>query len=301
MEYPKKALTFEQQADLLISRGLLSDRTLLIDRLRSVNYYRFSGYLYPYRNADDTFNAGTTFEKVWRHYTFDRRLRLSVMDAIERVEVAVRTQTVYHFVHHKGPFGHVVASNLPHLSAEDHEKWLRCIDSETRKSKEVFVKHFLDKYGDQHAHLPLWITAEIMTFGMMLTFFNGVDAHIKQAVAEQYKIPDEVLLSWLKAINAARNICAHHGRLWNRELGYKPKLPYERKYPDWHKPVVLPNNRVFIILTILKYLLNMIAPQSGWANRLASLKKEYPEISLRSMGFPEKWEQSSFWEARGKE
>ena len=21
------------------------------------------------------------------------------------------------------------------------------------------------------------------------------------------------------------------------ELGYKPKLPTERKYPDWHKPV----------------------------------------------------------------
>src|SRR6266508_2779501 len=101
MEYPKQALTFEQQADLLISRGLIADRNLLINRLRSVNYYRFSGYLYPFRNSDDTFHSGTTFEKVWRHYTFDRRLRVIVMDAIERVEVAVRTQTVYHFVHHK--------------------------------------------------------------------------------------------------------------------------------------------------------------------------------------------------------
>ena len=295
MEYPKQALTFEQQADLLINRGLIADRNLLINRLRSVNYYRFSGYLYPYRNSDDTFHSGTTFQKVWRHYTFDRRLRVIVMDAIERVEVAVRTQAVYHFVHHKGPFGHAVATNLPRLTAEEHEKWLSCIDLETRKSHEIFVKHFFIKYGDRHEHLPLWMTAEIMTFGMMLTFFNGVEAHIKQAVAEQYNIPDEVLHSWLRALNAIRNICAHHGRLWNRELGYKPKLPNERKYPDWHKPVALSNNRIFIILTILKYLLNIIAPQSGWSNRLASLKNEYPEISLRSMGYPVNWEQCPFW------
>ncbi len=295
MDYPKPALTFEQQADLLISRGLIADRNLLIDRLRSVNYYRFSGYLYPYRNSDDTYHAGTTFEQVWRHYTFDRRLRVLVMDAIERVEVAVRTQTVYHFSHHKGPFGHLVAGNMPNLPTEEHSKWLICIDTETRKSREVFVKHFFTKYGDVHSHLPLWMTAEIMTFGMMLTFFNGVDAHIKQTVAEQYKIPDEVLLSWLRALNAVRNICAHHGRLWNRELGYKPKLPHERKYPVWHKPIVLSNNRIFIILTILKYLLDIIAPQSGWTRRLASLKAEYTELSLKRMGYPDGWEQCLIW------
>ncbi len=52
------------------------------------------------------------------------------MDAIERVEVAVRTQTVYHFVHHKGPFGHAVATNLPRLTLEEHEKMADCIDFE---------------------------------------------------------------------------------------------------------------------------------------------------------------------------
>ncbi len=99
------------------------------------------------------------------------------------------------------------------------------------------------------------MTAEIMTFGMMLTFFNGVDAHIKQAVAEQYNIPDEVLpipgfgRLMQYVIFAPITVAS-----WNRELGYKPKLPHERKYPDWHKPVALSNNRIFIILTILKYL-----------------------------------------------
>lgn len=40
MEYTKPSLTYEEQADLLISRGLLADRDILIATLQNVNYYR---------------------------------------------------------------------------------------------------------------------------------------------------------------------------------------------------------------------------------------------------------------------
>ncbi len=99
MEYKKPPLTFEEQADLLLSRGLQAERDRLIFHLKSVNYYRIMGYLYPFRMADNQFKPGTTFEVVWRHYTFDRRLRFLLLDAIERVEVAIRAQLVYHFSH----------------------------------------------------------------------------------------------------------------------------------------------------------------------------------------------------------
>ncbi|HTX99162.1 MAG TPA: hypothetical protein VMG09_04005 [Bacteroidota bacterium] len=42
MKSEKPALTFEQQADLLLSRGLIADKTTLIKRLEAVNYYRLS-------------------------------------------------------------------------------------------------------------------------------------------------------------------------------------------------------------------------------------------------------------------
>jgi len=60
MNYIKPPLTFEEQADRILSRGFIADRNRLVLRLKSVNYYRFSGYLYPYRNADDTFKSNTT-------------------------------------------------------------------------------------------------------------------------------------------------------------------------------------------------------------------------------------------------
>jgi len=89
MEYTKPSLTYEEQADLLISRGLLADRDILIATLQNVNYYRLSGYLYPFRNTDDSFLDGTTLNIVWRRYRLDRRLRFLLLDAIERVEVAL--------------------------------------------------------------------------------------------------------------------------------------------------------------------------------------------------------------------
>jgi abortive infection bacteriophage resistance protein len=92
-----------------------------------------------------------------------------------------------------------------------------------------------------------------------------------------------------------RNICAHHGRLWNRVLGNKPKLPLENKYPGWHIPVKIPNDKVFVVLSILNYLLGIIAPQSRWKSRLLSLLDEYPKVCRSDMGFLDNWQESLLW------
>jgi abortive infection bacteriophage resistance protein len=122
MKYDKLPLSFEEQADRLIRRGLVVDKNLLVARLKNVNYYRLSGYLYPYRQPDDTFKPGTTSERAWRHYTFDRRLRFIVMDAIERVEVSVRTQLIYALAHNSGAFGYTKPESLPKLTEKEYSR-----------------------------------------------------------------------------------------------------------------------------------------------------------------------------------
>lgn len=295
MKYDKPPLSFEEQAELLIKRGLVVDRVFLIDHLKSVNYYRLSGYLYPYRQLNDNFKSGTTFEKIWRHYTFDRRLRLIIMDAIERVEVSIRTQLICILAHESGAFGYIKREILPNLNNEDYSRWIDETRKEVNRSHEQFVEHFMKKYGDSHNLLPLWMAGEIMSFGCMLTMYRGMKDVFKKEIAVHYDIPGEVLTSWLQTINVIRNICAHHSRLWNRELGVKPYIPRKNKYPQWHEPVLIPQNRIFGVLTILRYLLRIIAPQSQWEARLFTLLNEYPEISRWSMGFPDNWKESSLW------
>lgn len=299
MEYSKPPLTFEEQAELLISRGLQADKTMLISRLQAVNYYRLSAYLYPFRQeSGDAFRENTNLEIVWSHYTFDRQLRILVMDAIERVEVAVRTQLVYHFAHSHGAFGYLERSLFPKLDGIRYTRWLEDLKDEIDRSRETFIKHFQTKYGDCHDLPPLWMLCEVMSYGRMLTLFNGVEDDVRRKIAHEYGIEDKILRSWLGALNVIRNICAHHGRLWNRQLGFKPLIPKKQKYPLWHDPVSTPNDRIFTILTILKYLLEKVAPTSQWDLRFRKLLERYPKIPLKTMGFPEQWETHAVWRSK---
>ncbi len=298
MKYSKIPLTFEEQADRLLKRDLLADRDLLISRLSEVNYYRLSGYLYPFRKLDEEkFYSGTTLETVWDRYVFDRQLRVLAMDAIERAEVSIRTRLTNVFCLKVGAFGHVDRSNLPNLNVEQHRRFMDKIRAEEKRSHEDFVQHFHAKYTSE-TDLPLWMACELMSFGTLFTLYRGVEASIKQDVAAAYGISDRVLKSWLTSLNTVRNICAHHARLWNQTLGTPVMIPRKNKHPDWHDPVDLTasDRRIFAVLTILRYLLRQIAPQSNWPTRLLSLLEEkHPNIPARQMGFPDNWKDSPIW------
>ena len=124
MKYSKPALSFEQQADQLIARGLKADKELLVMRLEATSYFRLSGYLYPFRvPGTDAFQDGTTLDQVWRRCLFDQRLRTLVLDAIEAVEVFARTQLAYHFAHEHGPFSYHDPKYFPNLPPESFLKW----------------------------------------------------------------------------------------------------------------------------------------------------------------------------------
>ena len=310
MIYSKPALTFEQQADQLIARGLIANRNDLIARLKAVSYYRLSGYLHPYRVLPThNFAPGTDLTTVWRRYNFDRRLRMLLLDAIERIEVSLRTRLVYHFVHSHGPFGHLEKKNLPgfkeffgwkkwhrNLRAlakgkgwiqSDHERWLSKLARETnRATGETFVKHFRQTYGDRHQALPLWMVCELMSCGSVLEFINAVEPALQKQVAADFGFPDQQLLSWSKAVFSLRNACAHHARIWNRTFGAKPSIPGKNKNPHWHTVPTFTNDRVGFLMTVSCHWLGKISTTTQWKARLFALFDEYPEIPLAEMGIP---------------
>jgi abortive infection bacteriophage resistance protein len=282
-----------------------------------VNYYRLSGYLYPLRQPDDTYLPGTTLEMVWRRYNFDRRLRIILLDAIERIEVAVRTRLVYHFVQAHGPFGHLDEKNLPGFKKRplwqrcwrnvkslaklkgvertDHENWLAKLDNEMRRASDTFVKHFRTKYGDGHKHLPLWMSCELTTCETTMQFMGAVEPSILKLAAADFGFPDEQLKSWTKAIFTLRNTCAHHARSWNRVFGVKPSVPGKNKNPQWHTQLGFANDRVGLQLTVCHFWLGKVSSTTKWRERLFALFDEFPEIPLGEMGIPANWREHPLW------
>jgi abortive infection bacteriophage resistance protein len=296
VKYTKPPLTIHEQVKLLHQRGMEGDSSLMSQRLGVVSYYRLSGYWYTFRQSDDSFKAGTSFEQVWNTYVFDRHLRLLVMDAIARIEVAVRSLMANYHAHEHGAFAYAVDLNsLPKMSADDHINFLNRIADETERSKESFVEHFRDKYGDFHQYLPVWMVTEVMSLGSILTFFRNSGNKVKTAVADEFGMPHRVFESWLLSLNTIRNIVAHHARLWNRVLGLKPIIPRIADYPEWHTPVKVENKRVFAILTICRHCLRQIAPQSKWMERLETLLEGFPTIPKSYMGFTENWKECPIW------
>jgi len=294
MRYSKPPLTFEQQAALLISRGLIANRAALVRSLQAVGYYRLCAYWHPFKNSDDTFKPGTTLEIVWDRYVLDRKLRLLVMDAIERVEIAVRAQLVSRLTLAHGPFAHLNPRALPDRYPGQLEEFIQRVRDDAGKSREVFVAHFKRKY-DEFPDLPLWAASEIMTLGGLLTLFRMAGPKTHKELAKPLGLGGPVLDSWIFTLNYVRNMCAHHSRLLNRTLAIKPLIPYPKHDPSWHVGGTIDNSRVFAVLTLLAYLLDRVAPGSGWKGRVKQLFDEHPGVPDSIVGCPAGWRDHPLW------
>lgn len=292
MEYTKPYLSFEQQADKLIKRGMQCNRESLIEHLSDVGYYRLSGYWYIYRNPDSTFREGTTFESVWQDYVFDRQFRLIMLDAIERVEIYFRTQLAHALARETGAFGFMEPGNLPRLKDYEYQKFIKKCKEKQQQSREPFAVHFKETYGDTHDLPPYWVLVNMMDFGQMLTLYRGASVEIRNEISSAVGVSARVLDSWLRTLNTARNICAHHGRLWNRTLGTKPMIP---RTDQWHEPFEVAPDKVFSVLTILSYLLEIVAPQTSWRSRLMALLSKRSNRNLERMGFEAGWDECPLW------
>jgi abortive infection bacteriophage resistance protein len=110
LKFIKPAKSFDEQLELLISRGMqVRDREKALNHLSHINYYRLEAYWLPYEvsRATHQFADNTDLNTILSHYLFDREFRLLLLDAIERIEVSFRTQWAYHISHSYGPHGYL--------------------------------------------------------------------------------------------------------------------------------------------------------------------------------------------------
>lgn len=96
----KKPLSFDQQLNKLTSHKLtIDDPDFAISVLEKVNYYRFTGYALSFRKDDNSgdFILGTTFNRIYKLYCFDKELRVLLFKYIDIAEAYYRTQIAYGF------------------------------------------------------------------------------------------------------------------------------------------------------------------------------------------------------------
>lgn len=299
VRYEKPPLSFEDQADQLMARGLEGDRALLVKRLQATNYYRFSTYLYTFRGEDEDYLLGTSVERVWDLYQFDHGLRLLLLDALETIEVHARTQLAYHFAHLHSPFDYLVPQCLPNfrLSESDFFNWERKLRIQVERSRqpkgrEDFIVHFFRKYGGEHDMPPIWMMVELMDFGSVLSFYRGVSTDIRRELAASLGISHQVTINWLLVLNSVRNRCAHHARLWNWNLGYPVTIP--ERDPRWAIYRNM-NRRLAAVLHVCRHWLAKADAGHAWHQRVSDHFAKHPHIDLLAMGLKPGWQDQALW------
>jgi abortive infection bacteriophage resistance protein len=304
--------------------GVAADQVEAEAWLCRVGYYRLSGYWYPFRERRnslsdsgvqtievlESFRPGTEFSHAFNLYVFDKRLRLLILDAIEHLEVGLRVDIAL-LMGQSDPWAHRNPNNFnryfrcvdPADLAVRHTKWISYLDAQAARSREEFAKHFFEKYKDP---FPLWISIETWDFGTLSTLVNGMKDKDLQHLADKYQIPRRTMLvSWIQSLNLVRNICAHHGRLWNRPMVIQPAPPRGNEIPlfqHWSGNTYA-KTRLYAVAAIIQYFLRTISPMSTWGNRLKETIAAFPGgpgLNLPPGGFPQDWIDEPLWRSEPK-
>ena len=84
----------------------IADDQLAAHYLSHVSYYRLAGYWWPMQadKEQHLFKPNSKFEDVIHLYNFDRELRILIFDAIEKIEISLRTKLIYHLSHEFDPW-----------------------------------------------------------------------------------------------------------------------------------------------------------------------------------------------------
>ena len=282
LKYTGKALTIPEQIQLLSDRGLvITDEKFANKCLSYVGFYRLYAYAKPLLESHST----ATFNHIWDLYIFDRKLRILVLDAVERIEVAFRVSISEIMSIHYDPFWYTQASNFANVRW--HLEFMEKVIKLAGHKNHALIKHYYDSYF--HPEFPpSWMMIECLTFGTWSKAFNNLKSRKdKKGIAEKMGQPFKKLESWIKCLTDTRNLCAHHERLWNHTFTYSPhNVPHNKnQFQTFYQ-------QAYIIVEFLK----VISPDSDWKNKLKDLFYEYENLPFQQMGFQNAWQNDPFWD-----
>lgn len=288
--FEKPPLSIDDQLERLASRGvIIQDKDTAHHYLSYISYYRFCGYAIEFEgelvDGEKQYRNGTTFEQILDCYVFDRKLRLLVIDAIERIEIAIRT-VITNEMGLKYQDAHWYLNKSLFISKFKHDDLIQSIK---KQSNERFIKHYYNKYSTP-ALPAVWMVAEVLSLGSWSMIFAHLkDREDQKIICRHFGISYKVMQSWLHSLTYLRNLCAHHTKLWSRNFTLKPMIAV-----GYMKQLMVVN-RFSSQAAVLKIFLDVISPGSEWAKHLRKLVNEHPLIDIGHMGFHRTWTDDPFW------
>lgn len=297
-EYTKTPLNYNQMIELLESRWLDCgiDKPKIINHLQNTWYYRLSAYFKTYQNQDDSFYPWITFNNVRQSYVFDRKLRLLTLDAIEKIEVSLKSnmndimsQKWWAFRYLDNNFFDIKVWSKNESIHTELMNRIKKLQSSSREN----IKYYHERYKTNN--LPSRILFQELSLWEVSNMYNLLKQKFRQEISDIYWVYERDFKTWIQSILNIRNICAHHWRLRNRRYVFKVrskdtkfKTKFQKtKNQTWFSEII-PN--YYNIALIIAYLLRKINKNFSRKKDLKALLKKYKNQYNKSMWFYSKRE-----------
>ncbi|MGE6368666.1 Abi family protein [Planococcus kocurii] len=246
MRHVKDFATHGEQLKILEERGLdVSDQAAAKRILSRENYYALvDGYKEPFLEHDERLNPyglerykeGTKFSHLQALHSFDRNLRLLLLNELLKFEKNIKSKVAYRFsekFREKESFLNPV--NYSHDSQHHHERdriistLANLIKSHKKRDKVRYpaIREFYDK----HKNVPLWVLVNFLSLGQTTHFYTVIDEKLRDQIAadfaneysEEYRaihLEANELDAILRIVFPYRNKSAHE------EVLYRFRLPH---------------------------------------------------------------------------
>jgi len=266
----KEFKTIKELIDLLEKRNIVIDDESRANTILSYeSYYSvINGYkdlFLATTQPDDYYRDGTKFDDIFALYCFDRKLREILLIELLRIEKAIRTEIVYVFSEHHG-HDHNLYLNEESFNVTSEKNTARaksviCTLEDLindKKDKYNAIKHYIGKYG----YVPLWVLANVMTFGVLTSFYGVMLYPEKLEISKHFRVNPKEMKSLIDFLARFRNKCAHGERIYcfSREQEKQFPIPILSE----HKKLRIPHNEkgykygtsdVLALLIAMKYFM----------------------------------------------
>ncbi|MPW37327.1 Abi family protein [Vibrio sp. B1Z05] len=318
---------YEELVETLLKRGMsIDDQSRAKRKLAQVGYYRLSGFWYPARAIErdvkgiaiecphlkrpkrlDEFLPNTHFDDVFNLYLLDKKLRIAMLDGLERIEVFVRSVIAHELGRGKRKEAGT-GEDIPDPLAWTDSDYINGKFLKRRRGQKVSSwDEWQDKHRkliarshedciiwhrSNHKEMPFWVVIEAWDFGTMSKYYGMLKDKYRQRICARLGITDKtetaVLQAWLMGMNILRNRCAHHTRIWNQQSSKQLPLPSDETFDDIrdnHNTLT----RLYGVIRAMWFLIEQIGPSSCWMKEVDALIATLPAVPgchSSSIGLP---------------
>jgi abortive infection bacteriophage resistance protein len=268
-EFNKPPIDFQQQLEKFEQNGLsIDDREAFMLAIKTAGYYRLKGYLLPYKERQQRITSSQLLDI----YAFDRKLRLLFLDAIERIEITLKAIVSVHMSLTYGPFWFNDANVDEDItSLVTNHYGIKDINHKP-------IAHYYSKHTSPD-YPPSWMIMEVIGMSDISKIISRLPIRDIKPLIQFFDISPRMVKSWVRSLTVTRNICAHHGRLWDRSYKISPEKTKEIT-SSAHSGSLAEQ------IMITDYLVAKVSPEMDFYQQTTNLINEYDNIVIQErIGF----------------